>query len=134
MNIPINYPGIPKNVKHRAVLVTNGEITDPVRRIIDDLNTAYERRGFSRLEVITKMNLLERFLGVHDVFLPKEPSDFKLFLELLLSNGREPLNKELTSKFIESILFSGKETKPELKRKIASGLLLNKYLARKFED
>jgi hypothetical protein len=133
VEIPVNFPGISKDAKHRAVLVTNGKITDPVRRGIDDLNSSYKKRGFSELEVITKMDLLKRFLKVHDVFLPNEPSDFKLFLELLFSDGHELIDKKLTAKFIEGILFSGKETKPELKRKIASGLLLMQYLIRTFE-
>jgi len=134
VEIPMNFPKIKKDIKHRAILVTNGKITDPVRRIIDDLNLSYKKRGFSELEIITKMDLLKRFLKVHDVFLPNEPSDFKLFLELLLSDGRELISKELTAKFIEGILFSAKETKPELKRKIASGLLLTKYVMQKYEN
>ena len=131
---PINFPGVRKDIKHRSVLVTNGIITDPVRRGIDDLNISYQKRRYSEVEVITKMDLLKRFVYVHDVFLPNEPSDFKLFLELLLSDGHEMIDKELTAKFMEGILFSGKESKPELKRKIASGLLLMQYLMRTFEN
>jgi hypothetical protein len=134
VEIPINFPGIPKDVKHRSVLVTNGAISDPVRRGIDDLNLTYEKRGCCGLELITKMDLLKRFLKVHNVFLPNEPSDFKLFLELLLTDGRELIDKELTARFMEGILFSGKESKPELKRKIASGLLLMQCLMRTFEN
>lgn len=134
VEIPINFPGVRKDIKHRSVLVTNGVITDPVRRTIDDLNINYQKRGYSELEVITKMDLLKRLVNVHGVFLPNEPSDFKLFLELLLSDGRELIDKELTSKFMEGIVFSGKESKPDLKRKIASGLLLMQYLMRTFEN
>ena len=134
IEIPINYPGVDKTLKHRSVLVTNGKISDPVKQAIDDLNPVNIRRGFSELEIITKMDLLKRFIKVHDVSLPREPTDFKLFLELLLSNGEDQLDKEAIGKFIESILFTGKETKPELKRKIASGLLLTKYLVNSFEE
>jgi hypothetical protein len=134
IEIPINFPGVDKTVKHRAILVTNGKISDPVKQAIDDLNPVNIRRGFSELEIITKMDLLKRFLKVHNVFLPREPTDFKLFLELLLSSGEDQLDKEAIGKFIESILFTGKETKPELKRKIASGLLLTKYLVYSFEE
>jgi hypothetical protein len=134
IEIPINYPGIDKNTQHRAILVTNGKISDPVKQVIHDLNPVNIRRGFTKLEIITKMDLLKRFLKVHNVFLPREPSDFKLFLELLLTNGKDQLDKEKTAKFIESILFTGKETRQELKRKIASGLLLTKYLVKPFEE
>lgn len=134
IEIPINCSGVDKTVQHRTIFVTNGTISDPVRRAIDDLNPVNIRRGFSELEVITKMDLLKRFLEVHNVFLPREPSDFKLFLELLLSNGYEQIDKKATAKFLESILFVGKQTKNELKRKIASGLLLTKYLMKTYED
>lgn len=133
VEIHINFPGISKNTKHRAVLATNGTITDKVRRDIDDLNLSYKQRGYSELEVITNMDLLKRFLEVHDIFLPNELSDFKLFLELLLSDGHELVNKKLITKFIESIMFTTRETKPELRRKIASGLLLTQYILRPFE-
>ncbi|MCL4430100.1 MAG: hypothetical protein M1167_05040, partial [Chloroflexi bacterium] len=133
VEIAINFPGVRKDIPHRAVLVTNGTITDKVRRDIDDLNLNYKRRGFSQLEVRTKMDLLKDFLEVNGTFLPVELSDFKLFLELLLYDGHELVNKELFSKFIEKVLFTEKEGNPDLKRKIGSALLLTEYVLNPFE-
>ena len=132
IEIPISFPGVNKEIKHRSVLVTNGEVTDPVRRIIDDLNPVYLKRGFSQLEIITKMDLLKRFLTMHDVFFPRELPDLKQFLELYFSDERALVNKDAHACFIEGILFSPKETKPELGRKITSGLLLNQYILTKY--
>ena len=133
VEISINFPGVRKDIPHRAVLVTNGTITDKVRRDIDDLNLNYKRRGFSQLEVKTKMDLLKYFIEVNGEFLPIELSDFKLFLELLLYSGNELVGKELFSKFMESVLFTDKESKLDLKRKIGSVLLLTEYVLNPFE-
>ncbi|MCW4000600.1 MAG: hypothetical protein NWE93_10205 [Candidatus Bathyarchaeota archaeon] len=133
IEVPINFPGIDKNIGHSAFLVTNGELTDPVRVLIDDLNFSNKKRGYSELKVITKYDLLKRFLKVSESLLPVEPADFKLFLELTLRDGKALINKEITSEFIELLLFKGKETKPELKRKIESGLLLYQYTMQNFE-
>ncbi|MDR2708270.1 MAG: hypothetical protein LBB87_05970 [Nitrososphaerota archaeon] len=133
VEIPIHYPGIDKSIMHRAVLVTNGTITDPVRREIDDLNVTYKNRNFPQLELITQRDLLKRFLKFHHTFLPREPTDFKLFLDLVFSNERALIDKKLYTTFIESILFSEKETPIQLSRKIASGLLLNQYILAKYE-
>jgi hypothetical protein len=114
--------------------VTNGRITDKVRRDIDDLNQKYKQRGFSQLEIITGMDLLKRFIEVHSVFIPTQLSEFRDFLELILADGREFLNKKSLSKFIETVFFTQKETKPELKRKIASGILLAQYALQPYES
>ena len=134
VEIPINFPSISKDVPHRAVLVTNGVITDKVRRDIDDLNPTYTRRGRSELELITRSDLLKRFMSVHGSFLPTELSDFKIFLELILSDGHELLNKEQMSLFLESILFSKAKSKSELKRKIASSVLLTQYVLQPYQS
>ena len=62
VEIPINFPGKEKKINHRALLVTNGVITDKVRRDIDDLNLSYKQRGYGQLEVITKLDLLKEIL------------------------------------------------------------------------
>lgn len=134
VEIPINYPSINKDIPHRAVLVTNGRITDPVRRGIDDLNLSYKNRGFSELELITGSDLLKRFIGVHGSFLPTDLSDFKIFLELILSDGHELLDKKQMSVFLESILFTPSRNKSEFKRKIASSVLLTQYVLQPYES
>jgi hypothetical protein len=126
--IPINFPGIPKGVPHRAVFVTNGTITDKVRRDLDDLSQNYENKGFPKLEVKTKLDLVKDFLGVNNALIPSELADFKLFLELLSADGHDLVNKQLLAKFFENILLRTDNTKLQLKREIASSLLLTEYI------
>lgn len=133
VEIPINYPGIPKDCKRRAILVTNGILSDKVRRDIDDQNIGYKQRGYPELEVKTKMELLQYFIEAHGGFLPTELPDFKTFLELLLSNGHGLANKRLISHFLESILSSREEPRTQIQRRIASSLLLTEYILEPFE-
>jgi len=134
VEIPINYPMVDKKIKHRSVFVTNGRITDKVRRDIDDRNLRYKQLGYGELEIITVSDLLKKFIDVLGSFLPTQPSDFRRFLELFLCDGRELLNKKLFTDFLESILFTEKETKPILKRKIASCILLTQYVLQPYES
>lgn len=134
VEIPISFPKIDKKIKHRAILVTNGRITDKVRRDVDDRNLRYRQLGLPELEIITGSELLKKFINVHGSFFPTELSDFRLFLELLLSDGRELLDKDMFAHFLESVLFTQKETKPELKRRIASSVLLAQYVLQPYES
>jgi len=129
IEIPINHPSINKSVNHRAILVTNRTITDKIRRDIDDRNAKYKSIGLPKLEIIVGSELLTEFIKVHGSFLPSEPKDFKTFLELFLSDGTDMLNKKLFSNFLSSILFEneGTESRPALRQKIASGILLSQY-------
>jgi hypothetical protein len=135
IEIPINHPSINKSVNHRAILVTNGTITDKIRRDIDDRNANFRNKGLPELKIIVHSELLTEFIKVHGSFLPSEPKDFKTFLELFLSNGTDMLNKELFSNFLSSILFENKgtESHPILRQKIASGILLSQYALSPFE-
>ena len=134
VEIPINYPKVDKEIKHRSIFVTNGRITDKVRRDVDDRNLRYRQLGLPELEIITGSELLKKFIDVHGLFLPTQLSDFRIFLELFLFDGRELLNKRLFTHFLESVLFTQKETKPELKRKIASSVLLTQYVLQPYES
>jgi hypothetical protein len=134
VELHINFPGVRKDIYHRAVLVTNGKITDPVRRDIDDLNTRYATRGFSQLEVKTKLDLLKDFLDVNRAFMPTDLLDFKHFLELLLYDGHKFVDKELLASFIGKLLFiEQRETNLKTKRRIANSVLLTEYALSPFE-
>ena len=134
VEIPINFPKINKKTKHRSIFVTNGRITDKVRRDTDDRNFRYKQLGLPELEIITGSELLKKFIDIHGLFLPTELSDFRIFLELLLSDGHELLDKKPFTHFLESVLFTEKATKPKIKRKIASSILLTQYVLQPHES
>lgn len=134
ITIPVKHPSIHASTKHKAYLVTNGTINDYVRTNIVDKNQSYKSKGYPELETISKTELLQRFIKVHGSFLPIEFSaEFNIFLQLIISQGEDFLNKDLFVTFIESILFTESKNKLEIKRKISSSILLTHYILRPFE-
>jgi len=85
---PIDHPSIDPSRMHRAILVTNGKITDDVRTKITALNRGYRRRDLPRLELVTKEDLLHDFINSQGSFLPNEPKEIQDFLELYMSDGK----------------------------------------------
>jgi hypothetical protein len=131
VELPIEHPSVGLVAKHQPFLVTNGTISDPVLEQIRSANTGWKARGVkNQLKVISKGELLARFLKVHGSYLPKEPADFRLFLELVLRVGNEPLDKEKFSTFLRTVLpFEDASVSPlNSKRAIASVVLLSAYV------
>jgi hypothetical protein len=129
--MPINHPAIIPSRQHIPFLVTNGEIKDTAIKAVMSSNEAWRQRKYPPLRTIAKGELLKRFLAAHGSYLPQEVSEFKLFMELVVRDGREPVDKERLSAFIESILPLKSARKPngrELKRALASALLLIGYI------
>jgi hypothetical protein len=99
----IVHPSIPTSHPHRSFIVLNGVLEEEVSNSIDQFNRGL--KGRPKLETIVRGALLDRFkkLGTH--FWPSELStEFKLFLELFLTNGRENLPKAKFATLIESVL------------------------------
>ncbi|QLC50079.1 hypothetical protein HWN40_07405 [Methanolobus zinderi] len=133
IEVPVKHPSIDYSVFHKPFLVTNGEISDPVRVNIVDKNRRYEQLNLPKLEVITVSQLVSKFVDVHGSFLPVQPSDFRVFLELFLSEGTGPLKAELYVDFLKSILVIENAKKIELQRRIASSILLTQYALQPYE-
>ena len=104
VELPIKHPGVRSSRPHIPFLVTNGEINDPAIRAINSSNEAWRSRRHPALRTISKGELLKRFFAVHGTYLPQELSDFNLFMELVLRDGRQPLEKEMVCKLLESVL------------------------------
>ncbi|MDV2495030.1 MAG: hypothetical protein RX316_02330 [bacterium] len=130
IEIPIHFPGISKRTKHQTALVTNGQLIGDAVRGIDDFNLSYGKRGFPTLEAWVGTQLLTDFVELHGQFLPLEPKDFQRFLELFLADGTDLLPKIKFSKFLLSFMPFGKRkvAKNNLKRNIASAVLLTSYI------
>jgi hypothetical protein len=96
IELPIVHPSVDKTRVHKAFLVTNGEITDEVRFQIDQINDDNQRkgRGYSHLDVITLSPLLRDFIDAQGKFMPRELTEFRQFLELLMADGADFLDKE----------------------------------------
>lgn len=100
VELPIEFPGVPKNPHHRAVLVTNGRLADTVRSAISGHNQKWLARGFVELELVLFDDLLKDLIELHGRFLPTQLHDVEEFLRLYTFNGRSPLPRKQFSEFI----------------------------------
>lgn len=130
VELPVNIPQCPPNLKHMPFLVTSGRVDDVVLDYVNTANIGWQQRGFSfPLAVVEKSQLVHRFVNVHGTFLPQEAKDFQLLLTLLLSDGDSPLDKASFSKFLLSVIrFEGDAKKRDVSRSLSSAVLLTSYI------
>lgn len=134
LEIQIKHPKVKKQLKRECFLVTNGIINDKIKKDITDRNVGLRQRRLPDLKIYDGPELLSKFLSINGTFLPTKPPDLRVFLELLMFDGLELLDKKLLSSFLESVLFTKRETEPQLRRKIASSVLLNQYVMDPYES
>jgi hypothetical protein len=129
VELPISHPGVTSTRQHIPYLVTNGEINDPALKAITAANQAWRKRKYQPLRTIAKGALLQRFLAINGTYLPHELPDFTVFLELILRDGHQPLDKPKLANLLESILptTNTKNTPGGTKRALASAVLVTGY-------
>jgi hypothetical protein len=129
VELPIRHPSVEEGVKHRAFLVVNGELDEPVRVEIVDRNKVWKQKDYPELETILLGELQHRFNHLQSNFWPVELNDVKALLELFLANGKAYLNKPKFSGFLRSNLPIGKQgvAKAECKRALASAAVFTSY-------
>jgi|WetSurMetagenome_2_1015567.scaffolds.fasta_scaffold36484_2 hypothetical protein len=133
LEMPIKHPKINSQLKRHCFLITNGIINDKIKKDITDRNVGLKQRGLPALKIYDGPELLSKFLAINGRFLPTQPPDLRVFLELLMFDGRKMLDKDLLSRFLEAILFAKKDTEQQVRRKIASCILMNQYVMEPFE-
>jgi hypothetical protein len=135
LDIPINHPSIDKTIPHKAILVTNGTLSDPVRREIDDRNESRKRKAQTVLDVITRGELLSDFVSANEKFLPTGISDIQSFLNLYTYPGINALPKEKIFNYLSGIFPIGdKIDKKKLVIVAANYLLFSAYLFSAYES
>ncbi|MBI5083311.1 MAG: hypothetical protein HZB13_01780 [Acidobacteria bacterium] len=136
VELPIDYPGVDKSKGHRAYLVTNGVVTDPVRVEISARNEDNLRKGrqYAQLTVIARDELLKAFVDAQGRFVPTELPDIRSFLEVYLSDGRAMLPKEKLFSVLELTALGEEPTrKSDAVDAITGSLVITSYLLNGFE-
>lgn len=133
VDIPIIHPKFEGLPHHRSFLVTNQEITDPVRATIVNLRPKWIERKCLPLEVMAKHEVLKLFVDSHGAYLPVEIEDFHSFLELILTKGDRELDKAKYSAFLESFVLSVTPTNIEITRMLSSLVILCQYILGDYE-
>lgn len=133
IDLKIEHPSINKKKKHKSYLVTNGELADTVRNAIDNLNSGKWKKN--PLKTITGGELLKDFIQISENFIPQEISNYKSFLELYFTNGKELINEKLFTDFIKDTLrlFEANLSKEERKRNIGATVLYTSYIISSFK-
>jgi hypothetical protein len=133
INYQIIHPSVDPNKPHKSYLATNGELEDTVRLGIVNLNGGKWKD--TPLKVITRGQLLRKFVELSGTFIPQEVSDYKTFLDLYFSDGRELVDEQKYSGFIKTILRLEEESlsKEERKRNIAASVLYTSYIISPFK-
>ncbi len=137
VELPINYPGVNKSKTHKAYLVTNGTITDPVRVQISDRNedNVRKNRQYAHLEVIGRDSLLKSFVDAQGRFVPRALPDMRTFLELYLEDGRSMLPKAKLFAVLDGTVFGESPSKKsDALDAITSSLIIVSYLLNSFEQ
>lgn len=131
VTIPIQHASVSEKSKFKPWLVANGEVKDPVRTQILTLNrNNWGQNTTKKLEYQDKGALLADFFKYYGKFFPVEPQDFKLFLEVYLTDGAEMFPKEKYATIIESILHYNEESlRPtQIASFISAAAVLTSYL------
>jgi len=135
IQLPIYHPAIDKKVLHRAVLVTNGEMTNEVRVQIDQINedNLAKARGYAQLDVLTLQPLLKDFIEAQGTFIPRELNDLRAFLEIYQADGSDffPMDKYVV--LVDRVLLVANDRPSDLKNAVASSLVFTSYLLHPFQ-
>lgn len=122
----IIHPSIDYNGKHKSIIVINGEIDEAVQISIDQFNSTIEERGLLPIKIITKGQLLKKFIDLQDKLWPTELKNIKEFLEIYVEDGKGVLPKEKFAQLLfNSLPFDKEDVKEkECIRAIASASVI----------
>lgn len=128
VEVPIQEPGISAASKFTPHLVTNGQVSEPVKDEVRARNETW-RRKYRSLDVISKDSLFSLFIKLHGNFLPATPKEFERFLRLYLAEKRGFLRKDKFSEFLSSLLPPPRKVKSsQIRRDFASTAVLANYI------
>lgn len=135
--LPIQHASVSEKSQFKSWLVTNGEVKDPVRtQIVTQNRNNWGQKKNKKLQYQDKGVLLAGFLKAYGHFFPAEPADYKLFLDLHLTDGAEMFPKEKYLKFIESHLQVSATTltPTQAQSLIASSIIMTSYILKPWEE
>ena len=128
---PIDHPSIRTKKQHRPYFVTNGTAADPVLSAIVSANRFWVKNGAKPVQLIARDELVSRFVKAHGSYLPRDPTEFSVFLDLVVKGGKDPFAKANFARFLESILPLNARPRPkfrDIERALSSVVLLTTYV------
>lgn len=123
---PVHHPNY-RGRYCRGALVTTGSLSEPALHKLAMLNESIRTRAVGHeVGLVTRDSLLDRFLKCQHAVLPVEPMDFRAFLQLVLADGEECLDRELFTQVLDNALPdpNGAVRSGEARRLVAGALIL----------
>jgi hypothetical protein len=158
LTLRVSHPNVAAGTKHRAFLVTNGEIDEEAQRGLDDLKRDLgDGHAAFDFEVISRGRFLNWAKELAGDLWPTELGDWNLLLELLVTDGRSLLPIAKVDQLLRAVLLppatgGGERTQPnaadsdsdsgpsdsqgmpaaQLRRRVASAAVLTAVALRNF--
>jgi hypothetical protein len=109
ITLPVSHPSVPQGTRHRAYLVTNGEIDEDAQRGIDDLKRGISNAaiGAFDFDVIRRGQFLSWAKDLSIGLWPSELRDWNVLLELLVADGKIPLPISKFDPLLRAVLLPG---------------------------
>lgn len=135
IELDIRHPSFESRRPDETYLVINGSVDTYANAKIKSYNKSMADRGFNKLKIIDKDELLQIFKEAQGKFTPDEYDDFYLFLDILTSDGSDLLPKEKIIDFLNKLIFSKKFTRESDRiNAISSSLIIVSYLLDPFQN
>lgn len=107
LDLPIVHPSLHEGTPHESYLITNGQLSEEVRREIDDRNRVRKSENKPILHTIVKGELVSDFNLHFGEFIPADIPDLSEFLKLSLHEGEANLDKQAFFEFLKGLLNKG---------------------------
>lgn len=137
-DIPVNYPGVPSGTRHKAFLVTNGEIDEEVHVAVTALNGTLQagQRPAQSLEVISRGTFLAWAKQLESSLWPSELGDWQILFRLLSVDGRSDFPTDDFDHLVTSTIglspALSSPSQAEVERRVASAALITAVALRQF--
>ena len=135
VQLPAIDPAVNREEPHVPFLVTNGEIVGDAVTSIEEYANGWVRRGYPRLQIWQKHDLLPMFVESHGSYLPTDLVDFREFVQLYVSQFDDRLPREKFALFLQTLVNVDAVTGRgrNAKRAIESMVLMAGYILEQYE-
>jgi hypothetical protein len=128
----VSHPNVRDGLKHRPYLVTTGAFSEPVQRLVQDLNNSWRKRKFKPLTLIGGSDLQPDLMKLAADFWPIEPPDIRSFLTLYLAEGIGDFDSVSFAEFLKRLFPEQGLSKTSVSRRIAAAGIFASYLLESF--
>ncbi|RCL84797.1 MAG: hypothetical protein DBW63_13615 [Hyphomonas sp.] len=122
-------------VIEKPYFVTNGEIEEEARVAFDQFNNGLAARGLKPLNLVSRGELLKRFLSAVEAISPSDPLLFSRFALLMVRSTNDEVQFQEIYDFFSAVIEIDKDlSSPAVTRNSAACLLLSELIASRYDN